>query len=92
MSVDYGVTLTWDEWKTMGLLLSRCRDDLVHASVKTSKKMGKTSKYTKSIQKRLKRINLACSDLDEIVFNTFPEKDTQTLCNVMYPGSSERVK
>ncbi|MHA1956154.1 MAG: hypothetical protein ACW968_04435 [Candidatus Thorarchaeota archaeon] len=90
--IDYGITLTWDEWKTMGLLLAKSRDDLVYASVKTKSTMGKTKgeKFLRPLTKRLTIIDKARSALDDIVFEIFPEKETQALSKVMYPHQDEK--
>ena len=80
--------LSWEEWKTLGILLARVRDHHVDRMVCEKK----TKKEKEPMAKQIKKIDIARSILDDIVFTLFPQKENYELTHIIYPLQTDRIK
>jgi hypothetical protein len=82
--IDKNKLMTLDEHREMGRILRDVRNDLIVVSVELDKKYGKSKRIGMKLERAAKRIDKIRSQLDDRLFNEYPELDTEEGCRYYY--------
>jgi hypothetical protein len=76
--------MTLDEHRKMGKILQDMRNKLIVYGVELDKKFGKTKGFGSKLERAAKRIDRIRSQLDDRLFNEYPDLDTEEGCRYYY--------
>jgi hypothetical protein len=76
--------MSLEEHRELGKILQNMRNKLIAYSVEIDRKFGKSKGLGSKLERAAKRIDKVRSQLDDRLFNEYPELDTGDGCRYYY--------